>query len=199
MLPETISAFVERFSRLPAIGPRLATRLAFYIISLDASTQSALADALKHLSALGRCERCFFVTDGGAKRCTTCSNASRDTRTVAIVERETDAIALERSGSYKGTYFLIGELPERGVLQPLQKLRLEHLKKNIADTPEQKLSELIIALNLNTFGDFVTGLIRVDFKDRAEKITRIGRGIPTGGEIEFADEETIASALERRN
>ena len=94
---------------------------------------------------------------------------------------------------------MLGELAEHGSLTSSQKLRLQHLKERIKKDLKGKTREIVLALSSTTFGDFTASLIRREFRDVAEKITRLGRGIPTGGEIEFADEETLRSALERRN
>ena len=107
-------------------------------------------------------------------------------------------LALESTGHFTGQYLILGELPERGVLESAHKLRLSTLKERIKKELKGKAKEIIVAVNPTTFGDFVVDTVRQEFKTLAEKITRLGRGIPTGGEIEFADEETLASALEHR-
>lgn len=199
MIPEQITKFIEYFSKLPSIGPRFATRLAFHLLSLDESSRKNLENALTKLGTINRCERCFFLKTIDSKLCDICSNTERNPKTIAIVEKETDLISIEATGKFKGHYLLIGELPEKGALESVHRLRLKVLKDRIEKEFGGKATELIIALNPNTFGDFVGGIIKEEFKNLAERITKIGRGIPTGGEIEFADEETLASALERRN
>jgi recombination protein RecR len=199
MIPEPIQRFIERFSRLPSLGPRLATRLAFFLAGLDKTALAELETSLSRLSTLGRCTRCFFLTSDNATLCPICRNPARDPGIIAIVEKETDLLAFENTGRFTGVYFLLGELPERGILEPEQKRRLELLKHRIETELAGTAEEIIVAVNLNTFGDFANDIIRQEFKTWARKITRLGRGIPTGGEIEFADEETLGSALERRN
>jgi recombination protein RecR len=199
MIPKPIQKFIDVFSKLPALGPRLVTRLAFHLVSLSKPTFKEFEEAFAGLKELDRCERCFFLKEAAEKVCEICRDERRDKAVVAIVEKETDVLALEKSGKFNGQYLVLGELPERGMLEPNHKLRLQSLKSRIARELGGKAEEIIIALNLNTFGDFVGGIIKQEFKDLAKKITRLGRGIPTGGEIEFADEETLISALERRN
>lgn len=199
MTPDPITKFIELFSRLPALGPRLATRLAFHLTSLDREALHGFAVALNNLKGLTRCERCFFLKQETKKTCSFCSNASRDAGTIAIVEKDTDILALEQTGSFKGHYLVLGELPERGILESSHKLRLAALKERIRKELGGKAKEIIVAVNPTTFGDFVVDTVRQEFKNDAERITRLGRGIPTGGEIEFADEATLNSALERRN
>lgn len=198
MLPEPIRQFVSLFSRLPSIGPRLATRLALHLIGLDRPSLHALASAVDGLKTLDRCPRCFFLKDENSAACDICSDTKRDAAAIAVVEKETDVFSIERTGKFKGQYMLIGELPEKGVLEESHKARIAHLKARIAKGPGGKAKEILIALNPNSFGDFMADIIRRECAGSAERITRIGRGIPTGGEIEFADEETLGSALERR-
>jgi len=199
MVPDPIKKFIEVFAKLPSIGPRLATRLAFYLTKLDKPTLNELESAFDGLKKIGRCEQCFFLKETGKKLCAICSDPKRDKSTIAIVEKEADLISIERTGNFPGHYLLLGELPEKGILEPAQKLRLQHLKERIKKEMGGQAREIIIALNPNTLGDFTADFIKQEFKDLAQKITRLGRGIPTGGEIEFADEETLSSALERRS
>lgn len=199
MIPDAIQKFVDAFSKLPSFGPRAATRLAFFLVGLDQSTFEGLATGLTGLKGLDRCPRCFFLKERREKACAICTSPGRNARTIAIVEKDTDILSLERTGQWKGHYLVFGELPERGVLETSHKLRLKALEKRITDELEGHADELVVALNPTTFGDFAAGLIAEMFKGRATKISRLGRGIPTGGEIEFADEETLGSALERRN
>lgn len=196
MIPNSIKRFIEIFSNLPSIGPRQATRLAFYLASLDKATVAELESAVGGLKNLNRCERCFFFKEGQAPACAICSAPGRDQKTVAVVEKETDLLTLEKTGRFKGAYLVLGKLADKGIIEPAQKMRLESLKKRLQK--EGPLSELIIALNPTSIGDFTADIIKGEFKNLAQKITRLSRGIPTGGEIEFADEETLQSSFEHR-
>lgn len=198
MIPSQIRQFIEKFSRLPSIGPRLATRLSFYILGLSKTERQELELALRGLNTLDRCPRCFFLKSEGKPLCDICADPRRNPAVIAIVEKETDILSLERAHKFNGNYLILGDLPEKGTLETVHKSRLQHLKDRIENELNGKAKELIIALNPTTFGDFVASIIKQDFKDHTETITRLGRGIPTGGEIEFADEETLGSALERR-
>jgi len=197
MIPDAIKNFIDRFSKLPSLGPRAATRLAFYLIHLDKNELKNLDLAFSGLKHLGRCPRCFFIKTSGGP-CSICNNPKRDKSSIAIVEKETDLLAIEKSGRWMGWYLVLGELDNRGTLETAQKLRLEHLKKIIKEELAGKAKEIMVALNPNALGDFIYETVKAEFKDLAERITRLGRGIPTGGEIEFADEETLTSSLERR-
>jgi len=197
MIPKSIKRFIDAFSQLPALGPRQATRLAFYLSSLPKATLDELEKSLKELKNLEKCERCFFLKESGSKLCQICSDPKRDAGIIAIVEKETDLISLERAGNYNGQYFILGKLADKGVLETAQKLRLENLKSRIKGEGG-RIKELIVALNPTALGDFTADLIKREFKDLAEKVSRLSRGLPTGGEVEFADEATLSSALERR-
>lgn len=197
MLPDPIKKFIEVFSKLPSLGPRMATRLAFYLTQIDKNDLQELESALSGLKKIDRCHACLFLKSGGAL-CSICSDPTRDKNVIAIVEKETDLMSLEKTGAFKGHYLILGELAEHGVLSSSQKLRLQHLKERVKKNLGGKAKEIIVALSPTTFGDFTADLIRREFRGLAEKITRLGRGIPTGGEIEFADEETLRQAFERR-
>ncbi len=198
MLPEPIKKFIEVFSKLPSIGPRMATRLAFFLSGLDKNSLKELEDAFAGLKKVSRCPNCFFIKSGG-HLCSICADPNRDKSVVAIVEKDTDLTSLEKARAFRGNYLILGELAETGSLTPNEKLRLQHLKERIKNELGGKAKEIIIALSPSTLGDFTAELIKREFTGMTERLTRLGRGIPTGGEIEFADEETLRSALERRN
>lgn len=199
MIPEAIQKFIESFSKLPSLGPRAATRLAFYLTKLDPESFKNLEEGLNNLKKINRCEQCFFLKDTKNKICGICADSNRKSNLIAIVEKETDLLSIEKTGNFKGKYLVLGEVSERGILESAQKLKLAHLKNRIQKEFNGKIEEIIIAVNPTTIGDFTTNTIREELKNSAEKITRLGRGIPTGGEIEFSDEETLSQALERRN
>ncbi len=198
MIPQEIQDFIRTFSRLPSMGPRQATRLAFFLTSLDAPTLQELERALHALGAMERCNECFFLKRQGENTCSICADARRTADVIVILEKETDLLTFEKMGTFKGKYLVLGRLAERGILEPAQKARLEHLKRALQKR-NAPLEELVIALNPSSIGDFTADLIAGEFKDLAKKITRLGRGIPTGGEIEFADDATLAHAFQRRS
>jgi len=199
MFPPEIQNFIDSFSKLPAIGPRMATRLSFFIASLPEHEQTRIREALNGLKSLNRCPQCFFVKSRNEKMCGFCSDPKRNPHIVAIVEKDTDVFSIEKTGKFFGHYCVIGELDHRNPLGEMQKQRLQKLKNRIIEeSGEGTPTEVIIALGPNTFGDFVSELIRQGFKGTPVRITRLGRGIPTGGDIEFADEETLRNSLENR-
>ncbi|PIT92051.1 MAG: recombination protein RecR [Candidatus Harrisonbacteria bacterium CG10_big_fil_rev_8_21_14_0_10_42_17] len=197
MTPDEIKQFARAFSELPSIGPRQATRLAFHLVNKGKHTIGNLIDALTALQRLGNCERCFRASRVQDGRCDICSNPSRNHALIAVVEKETDVLSLENAKKFQGCYLVLGELSREGMLTSLQKLRLNNLKQYIKREMGQA-DEIIVALSPTTYGDLDASVVTDYLKEDAKIITRLGRGLPTGGEIEFADDETLGSALEQR-
>ena len=199
MLPDPIKKFIEIFSALPSIGPRQATRLAFKLIAGGKNKIEEISKAVSDLKNLKICSQCFFIHSNRDNLCDICSAANRQKNIIMLVEKETDLISLEKPRVFKGRYLVLGELSKTGVLNSVQKLRLNNLKSFIKKELDGKAEEIIIAVNPTAYGDLQAMIIAKELEGFAKKISRLGRGIPTGGEIEFTDEETLASALERRN
>jgi len=209
-LPAPIQKVVDALSDLPSIGPRQAIRLAFYLISEGKQNIRALATSIDELGRVKTCERCFFVHQNDGALCDICSNPHRAQGVIMVVEKETDLISLENTGKYTGRYFVIGEIVKTGLLEEWQKLRLRSLKSFIekpaaADGSGSetgglggRAEEIILAFNPTSLGDLQASLLTKELAPVAKKISRLGRGLPTGGEIEFADDETLGAAMERR-
>lgn len=223
MLPDPIKKFVDAFSGLPGIGPRQATRLAFYIVAAGQSTISEFGKAIFGLSDMQRCSQCFAPYSNanntnsmrapridGEIICCICSDPQRRKDLIAVVEKETDLLSLEKTKKFNGRYLVLGDLKKDGMLDSTHKLRLNNLKSWIkkeftnsetSEVPKLTQSvaaEIIIAINPTTYGDINADLIANELKNSAKRITRLGRGIPTGGEIEFADEDTLGGAIDNR-
>lgn len=217
MLPDPIKNFADEFSKLPSIGPRQATRLAFYISSLGKNKVKEISNAVLGLNNMETCPRCFRTftpqmtgQTGDKKLCDVCSDIARSKSIIAIVEKETDLMSMEKTRKFNGWYLTIGELHKNGELEPEQKLRLASLKnfikKEFPPSHEAsggkepgKADEIILAVNPTVYGDLNASLLKKELTEYAGKITRLGRGIPTGGEIEFADEETLGQAIDKRS
>ncbi len=195
MLPQPIKNFIEIFSKLPSIGPRLATRLAFYLINNGKNGIENLEKSIGGLKELKICERCFFIC---ADSCPVCSDKNRSKDAIAIVEKETDLVSLEKTGKFSGQYLILGGLAKNGELDSKQILRLKSLAERIKKEFGGQTKEIIIALSPTTFGDFTASLIEKELKPLTQKISHLAKGVPTGGEIEFADKETLLSAFEGR-
>jgi len=198
ILSEKIKKAISAFTELPGIGPRHATRLVFFLVSSPGKLKNLLA-GLSSLLDVKICPRCFFTVENSDSLCRFCTDPSRDHKTIAIVEKETDLISLERTTKFKGRYLILGDLKKNGVLEDEQTRRLASLKNFILEELGGQAEEIILAINPTTFGDFSASFLEKDLKRFAKLFTRLARGIPSGGEIEFADEETLSSALEHRN
>jgi len=195
--PKAIKGLVDILAALPGIGPRQAIRLAFHLIRQGKSYQKELEEAILSLQSVGICSRCFYIHEGTGL-CEICTDDKRDKSIIAIVEKETDLMSIESTGKFRGRFLVLGEFGRGGLLEADQKLKLKSLRSWIGKELEGKAKEIVIAFNPNTQGDFVATQIAKELEGAAEKMTRLGMGIPSGGEIEFADEETLGSALERR-
>ncbi len=198
-LPDPVQKVVDNLSDLPSIGPRQAVRLAFYLLGEKKESLRVLAQSIDALRGIKTCERCFFIHQNDGELCDVCANPARNQRVIMIVEKETDYLSLENTKKFTGRYFVCGPIPKTGFLEPWQKSRLESLKKSIQGDLGGQADEIILAFNPTTLGDFQTSLIMKELVPLTKKISRLGRGLPTGGEIEFADDETLGSALERRS
>lgn len=193
---DSIQEFVEAFSKLPSIGPRQATRLAFYLVNSGAHRIKYLSSALSALSNVKICTQCFFAHQNKEALCHICSDPSRNNGMLAVTEKVTDIISLEQARLFDGRYFVIGEFQRSGLLTPVHKARLALLKEQAG--AKGKFKEIILALSPTSYGNINASLLAEELKPYAEKITRLGRGIPTGGEIEFADDETLKESLRHR-
>jgi recombination protein RecR len=203
-LPQSVQRLIASLSDLPSIGPRQATRLVFYLMSRGESRIHELAKSLDELRKIKPCERCFFIHENRGNLCDICSDPRRDQGVILIIEKETDLLSLEATGKFRGRYFILGQMPKTGLLADWQKLRLQALKSFIqkelaSSTGSGQATEIILGMNPTSVGDFHASILTKELAPLAKKISRLGRGLPTGGEIEFADDETLGSALERRS
>ncbi len=197
--PEAIKKFVDIFSELPGIGPRQAIRLAFYFIREGVAFETEAARALAELRGIKICKQCFYIHENVNGLCNICGDTKRNEKLIAVVEKETDLLSIENTGKFAGRYLILGDLHKNGILESDQKLRIQSLKNWIEKKLSGKAEEIIIAINPTTYGDLNASIIGKELQRFTNKISRLGRGIPTGGEIEFADAETLTNALERRN
>lgn len=200
ILPNSIKAVIEELRKLPSIGPRQATRLAFYLVNLGAQAVSRLGASVQALANLKTCERCFLPHDNAANLCGICGDTARDQTMIMVVEKETDVLSVEQTKKYRGRYCVVGPIGKIGMLEEWQRMRLQCLERFIQKTlTGGKAKEIIVAFNPTSHGDFNAAAVAKELAPFTERISRLGRGLPTGGEIEFADEETLGSAVERRS
>jgi len=195
-LPKSIRRVIEELSKLPGVGPKTAGRLAFYLVKQPRSQAELLGDALRTLHAQLRwCSTCFSVTEDDP--CPICADQSRDQTLLCVVEAPLDTVALEKT-EFNGRYHVLG-----GVLSPIDGIGPEQLRVRELVTRLQhdsRIKELIIATNPSLEGEatalYITKLVAEAGLDVA--ISRIARGLPVGGDLEYADAVTLTRALEGR-
>src|ERR687886_558731 len=195
---EPITRAVEAFATLPGIGPKTAQRLAFYLLRQPPDTVREIAEALVHMKeAVHFCSICGNVTD--VEPCSICASPQRDRGTICVVEDPLAVLSLERARIYKGLYHVL-----HGALDPLhgvtvEDLKIEELVRRIASAPrESPVREVILATNPNVEGDTTAGYLERRLGPLGVHVTRLARGLPVGGDLEYADEVTLARALEGR-
>ncbi len=202
MFPSPLEKLIRLFSRFPTIGPRTATRFAFYCLNAKDEEIEELINTLKDLKkSVKKCSLCFRSTPAEESLCKICKDTKRSRDVICIVEKETDLLSIESTHEYDGIYFILG-----GTVSPLKKedfknVRIKELKERIENHKDfnlPKVKEVIIATNQNTEGEATAIYITRLLNDLKIKTTRLGRGLPTGGELEYADEETLSYALKGR-
>ena len=209
MYPKPIKEFIEKFAKLPGIGPRQAARLAFWLLNEPKEMLQNLKKALENLDKDARtCELCHYVIDGSASltikngennNCHFCDNPARDHKTICVVEKETDLATIEKSGAYKGLYHVLGGLFSALDTAVPKNLKLPELINRISSTKkDKKYEEIILALSPTHEGDLTAHYLERSLKPLKVKVTRLGRGLPYGSDVEFADEKTLSGALESR-
>jgi recombination protein RecR len=192
--PEPVARLIEALKLLPGIGPKTAQRLTFFLLKRPTEEVAGLADSLTRLKALiVHCSVCFNVTEEDP--CRICSDPRRDARALCVVEEPNDLLALERTGGFRGRYHVL-----LGALSPLDGIGPEDLKvRELLSRLEQApVEEIILATNPSVEGEATAIYLAKLLKPLAMRITRIARGLPVGGDLEYADEVTLAKALEGR-
>lgn len=200
-----IDKLTQAFERFPGIGPRQARRFVQYLLSEGTSYRAELADTIKKLGLESRqCSACFrwFVKAGSKAECNICSNTARDTGLLFVVEKDADVENVERSG-FKGLYFVLGGTIPLASETPQKHVRMKELFKRIeTDGAAHKLQEVILGLSATTEGDHTRLILQEKMLPMSEglsfKLSSLGRGLSTGSELEYADPDTIASALNSR-
>src|SRR5579875_1653467 len=197
-LAPPVAALIEEFSKLPGVGVKTAQRLTFYLLRSPADQSRRLAEAIMRMKeSIVYCSRCYNITD--IDPCQICSNPAREQETVCVVEEPLDVLALEKTGVYKGLYHVL-----HGALSPLngigrRDLRIDELLRRLEHEP---IREVLIATNPGVEGDmtaaFIKKAIREELKRNDVRITVLARGLPMGGELEYADEGTLGRAIEGR-
>ncbi|WP_288312154.1 recombination mediator RecR [uncultured Selenomonas sp.] len=189
-----LANLIEHFRALPGIGQKTAVRLAYHVLDMDATAAKSLAGAiLEAKEKIGYCSTCFNLSDRNP--CAICDDEKRDHSVICVVEQPQDVAAMERMHEYKGVYHVL-----HGALSPLEgvgpdDLRIKELLTRLYDT---NVKEIIMATNPNVEGEATAMYIAKLLKPSGIKVTRIAHGLPIGGDLEYADEVTLAKAMENR-
>ena len=200
MYSPTIQKLIDLFSKFPTVGRRTAARFVFYLIKTPKEKVDELIESIKELKTkIKICPLCFKSFEGEGELCPICSDPRRDKSTVCVVEKEIDLETIERTGKYKGVYFVLGGVIS-GFAKEKKKEEIEKRLEKLIERIKEKsgIKEIILALNPTTEGKTTSLWLQRKLKDLGIKITQLGRGLPVGGELEYADEETLSSALEGR-
>ncbi|MCL6600833.1 recombination mediator RecR [Alicyclobacillus macrosporangiidus] len=192
--PEPIARLVEQFMKLPGIGPKTAARLAFHTLNMSEEDVAAFAAALLDVKRkLHECPVCCNITD--RTPCSVCADTGRDGRVLCVVQDPKDVLAMERTHEYNGRYHVL-----HGAISPMEgvgpnDIRIRELLQRVADS---EIEEVILATNPTVEGEATAMYIARLLKPFPIQVTRIARGVPVGGDLEYADEVTLAKALEGR-
>jgi recombination protein RecR len=192
-VPKPVQSLIEAFERLPGIGPKTAQRLTYYLLHAPIEESQALAKAAVEMKQkIVLCSICFNI--GEVDPCFVCSDQSRDRSTIAIVEDPLDVLALEKA-SFKGLYHVL-----HGVISPLENIGPDqlHIRELLPRLRNGEVKELILATNPTMEGEATAMYIQRLISPLGVRVTRIARGLPVGGDLEYADETTLSRALEGR-
>jgi recombination protein RecR len=195
VLPRPVLRLINELSRLPGIGPKTASRLAFYLLrNADATLSADLATALQELHQKTRyCSRCFNITENDP--CDLCNDGGRDQALICVVEEPLDVVAIERSGIYRGVYHVL-----HGTISPVEGIGPEDLRIDelITRVRQQPVREIILATNASVEGESTALYLQRRLHGQGIRLTHLARGLSVGGDIEYTDEVTLGRALEGR-
>lgn len=194
IIPKAVEDAIEALSKLPGVGPRTAERLTFHLLKSDPAKAVAISTALSNLHANVRsCLTCYNFSEG--EICGICQSQDRQKSIIAVVEEPFDVVAIEKTGLYQGVYHVLG-----GVISPMDgigpdRLQIASLVKRVEDGD---IEEVILATNPSLEGESTAMYIRQRLASSGVKLTRLARGLPVGGDLEYADQVTLGRALQGR-
>lgn len=190
---QALEILIGELSKLPGIGRKTAQRLALHLLKTDNDDANRLANAIIEVKKKIRyCSVCWNITEKDP--CSICSDANRDHTSICVVEDPSDVLAIEKTNEFRGLYHVLG-----GALSPLEGVGPDQLKtKELLKRLNSEINEVIIAMNPDVEGEATTIYLANLLKPLGVKVTRIARGVPVGGDLEFADEATLVRALEGR-
>jgi len=193
-LPEPLERLVQELSRLPGIGPKTAQRLAFHLLRVDRQRADSLARAIEDVKArIGYCERCYNIAEGSL--CAICASPRRDASVICVVESAFDVLAIERTAEFHGLYFVL-----HGVISPIDGIGPEqiHVQQLLDRVRDEAPSEVIIATDADIEGEATAVYLQRALQPFGARVTRPAHGLPVGGDLEYADELTLARAMAGR-
>lgn len=192
MYPKAFQKLIKNLASLPSVGPKMAERLVLYLFKQDAEKIKDFAENLLEIKSMRICHKCFNIAESDL--CEYCKDSKRDQHSICVVEEPLDIISLERTGAYNGLYHVLG-----GVLQvgdnTGSELKIPQLLDRIR---KDKANEIILAMNPTTEGDATALYLKHKIEPLHIKVTRLGRGLSTGADLEYADEITLSEALTNR-
>lgn len=195
-LPEPVQNLVDALARLPGIGPKTASRLTFYLLRAPDEISLSLSEALAEIKQeTGLCEICFNVTRKESPVCEVCGSDQRDRHTLCVVEEPLDVLAIEKTAGYNGLYHVL-----HGVLSPIEGIGPDDLKirELIRRLEGGEVEEIILATNPSMEGDATAMYLNDRIAPFGIRVTRLARGLPVGGDLEYADQNTLLRALAGR-
>jgi len=197
---DSIDQLIALFKKFPTVGGRTAGRFVYYLTKLPKEKTDELISAINELkNKIKLCQLCFNPYEGDGNLCSICQNQSRNKNLLCVVEKETDLLTIESTRKFNGLYFILGGTIATMRKEDIANLRIEEFKKRVQ---AGNFTEIIVALNSTPEGRATSTLIEGEINklqiQNTPRITHLARGIPVGGELEYADEETLESALEGR-
>jgi len=195
MYPKSFKKLIDYFASLPSVGPKMAERLVLYLFKQDKIALDDFGATLANLKiSLRFCSKCANISENDL--CDICQDKNRDIKRICVVEEPLDIIAIEKTKKYSGLYHVLGGTLSGIKNSSQNQLRLAELEERIK---EEKTEEIILAMNPTTEGDATSLYVARALKPSGVKVTRLARGLSTGGDIEYADELTLSSAIMNRN
>jgi recombination protein RecR len=190
----SIQKLLDELERMPGVGPKSAQRIAYWILNTDRDVALRLADAIVEVKdAVHFCPRCFNYAQDDV--CDICAATDRDEHTICVVSEPRDVAAIERTGSYRGLYHVLG-----GTLSPIEGIGPDdlHISELMARLGSEDIEEVVLALNPNVEGETTATYLARLIKPLGIKVSRLASGLPVGGDLEYADEVTLGRAIEDR-
>ncbi len=191
--PESLNNLIDEFARFPGIGKKTAQRMAFYVLNSSNNLANDLSQAILSLKSKIRfCEKCFGISEESL--CLVCSNPRRDNTSICVVEHPADIYTFEKTNVFKGLYHVLG-----GVLSPLDGVGPDDLNINSLIERVNINDEILVATNATIEGEATCLYLASLLESKSVKVTRLARGLPIGGDLEFVDDATIMRAIEDRS